>query len=321
METFTSKISFIRKSFGETTSARDGVNVAVSCPSCGTNDKKRKFSINIKTWRCHCWVCGIKGKDPYNIIKKHISQDLAKEFRSRFQSYSSLEDKDIVKEDETISIPRGFIPLFLNTGSSDPDVRACISYLKSRNVTNKDLWYFKIGTCKSGKFRRRVIIPSFDVDGELNYFSGRSIDADIKYKYLNSRNKKTDIIFNHINIDWKKELTIVEGPFDLLKCNQNSTCILGSNLTKGSFLFKKIIANKTPVLLALDSDMKSKSIKIAESLIDYDCDVRILNLKSFSDVGEMTKADFRILSSDATMWTNKMSLMEKISSLRSGSLF
>ena len=88
METFTSKILFIRKAFGETTTARDGVNIAVLCPACGIDTGKRKFSINIKTWRCHCWVCGVKGKDPYNIIKKHISADIAKEFRSRFQSRS-----------------------------------------------------------------------------------------------------------------------------------------------------------------------------------------------------------------------------------------
>ena len=67
--------------------------------------------------------------------------------------------------------------------------------------------------------------------------------------------------------------------------------------------------------------MKSKSIKIAESLIDYDCCVRILNLENFNDVGEMKKSDFKHLKSLATKWNSKLSLMEKISSLRSGSLF
>ena len=182
------------------------------------------------------------------------------------------------------------------------------------------MWYFKLGTCNKGKFRRRIIIPSFDTDGILNYFVGRSID-DSKYKYINSKNKKTDIIFNEINIDWTKELTIVEGPFDLLKCNQNSTCLLGSSLGERSFLFKRIIANRTPVIIALDSDMKHKSIKIAESLLGYDCNVKILNLGKFSDVGEMTKLEFKDLKSSATSWNRRLSLMEKISSLRSGSLF
>ena len=319
METFTSKISFIRKAFGNVTTARDGLNVAVKCPACGEEKDKRKFSINVKTWRCHCWVCGIKGKSPHLIIKKHISEDFAKEFRERFEPELGS-DKSEIQEDDSISIPDGFIPLFLSKETMDPDVKACLSYLRSRNVTDKDIWYFKMGTCKKGRFRRRVIIPSFDDDGELNYFSARSID-ETKYKYLNSKNKKTDIIFNHINIDWKKELTIVEGPFDLLKCNQNSTCLLGSNLGKNSFLFKKIIANKTPVLLCLDTDMRSKSIKIAESLMQYGCQIRMLDLEGFSDVGEMKKSDFNRLRSSAAHWSSKLSLMEKIYSLRSGSLF
>ena len=32
--------------------------------------------------------------------------------------------------------------------------------------------------------------------------------------------------------DWKKELTLVEGPFDLFKCDTNATCLLGSHFTE-----------------------------------------------------------------------------------------
>ena len=317
METFTSKMDFIRKSFGEATVARDQVNVAVKCPACGHSSEKRKFSININTWRCHCWVCGIKGKDPYLIIKKHISPETANEFSSRFKGEKVFEEKP---QEETVRLPEGFIPLFLEGKSYDPDIKSCLSYLSKRGVTHDDMWYFKMGTCTKGKFRRRIIIPSYDDFGDINYFSARSID-DSKYKYINSKNKKSDVVFNEINIDWSKQLTIVEGPFDLLKCNQNSTCILGSNLSRSSLLFKRIIANRTPVLLALDPDMKHKSIKIAESLMDYDCQVKILNLDGFEDVGAMTKREFLQRREDAKIWTQKQSLMEKISSLRSGSLF
>ena len=67
--------------------------------------------------------------------------------------------------------------------------------------------------------------------------------------------------------------------------------------------------------------MRHKSIKIAESLMDYDCQVKILNIDGFEDVGAMTKREFLQRREDAKIWTQKQSLMEKISSLRSGSLF
>ena len=97
--------------------------------------------------------------------------------------------------------------------------------------------------------------------------------------------------------------------------------MLGSSLSKGSYLFKRIISNRTPVLLSLDSDMKEKSLRIADTLLKYGCDVRILDTGEYSDVGEMTKKEFLKRKKNAKSWTRKISLKEKISSIRTGSLF
>ena len=66
MQTITSKIEFITGHFGECDVSRDGTNVAVKCPSCGKENKK-KLSICLETWRYHCWVCGMKGKNLYKL--------------------------------------------------------------------------------------------------------------------------------------------------------------------------------------------------------------------------------------------------------------
>ena len=88
-----------------------------------------------------------------------------------------------------------------------------------------------------------MILPSFDCNGNLNYYTARSIDTDIKMKYMNSKVSKTEIIFNEINLNWQKEITLVEGPFDMVKCDDNSTCLLGSHLPVNSLLFQKITQN------------------------------------------------------------------------------
>ena len=317
METFTSKIEFIKKCFGNVNIARDGINVATRCPSCKSN-KKKKFSIDTETWRCHCWVCGIKGRNPHGIIKKYSSRDLAIEFNTRFLG-NRLNNHEESKE-ESLSLPKNFIPLCSNINSRDPDIKDCLAYLFKRGLTKRDLWYFKLGSVKSGALRRRVIIPSFDFEGVLNYYAARSID-DSFLKYINSKSKKSEIIFNEINIDWNSELTIVEGPFDMFRCNFNTTCLLGSSLSLDSYLFKRIASNKTPILLCLDADMKTKSAKIADILISYGCNVRILDMSGFSDVGEMSRHEFILKSKAASYWNLNDSLKSKISNLRSGSLF
>jgi len=320
MKTFTSKVEFLRQIFGSVDVARDSVNVAVRCPACGDGSKKRKFSINTETWNCHCWVCGIKGKNPYKIFKDNLTSEAAEFFRSSFLSNGEVCNKSNIFIDKKLKLPHGFIPLFLDKNYFDPDVKSCLSYLRRRGLTRRDLWYFKIGTSLSGRFRRRVIIPSFDMDGDLNYFSSRSIDDSAKPKYINSKASKTDIVFNEINIDWSREITITEGPFDLFKCNQNSTCILGTSFHEGTYLFRRIVANKTPAIIALDSDMMSKSTKMAELLLSYDCDVKIMNLGRFNDVGEMTREDFQNAKKNARPWNRFLSMRQRISSIRTGSL-
>ena len=317
METFTSKIDFVKRCFGDVRVARDSINVAVKCPCCKSS-RKKKLSIDTSTWRYHCWVCGEKGGNPFKIIKKHCGHELASEFSERFlNKRASFEDAE---QEVSLKIPDGFVPLYRSLKSRDPDVKDCLSYLSKRGITERQMWYFKLGTVKSGPLRRRIVIPSFDFDGVLNYYSARSIDES-SYKYINSKSKKKDIIFNEINIDWSSELTIVEGPFDLFSCDFNSTCLLGSSLSLDSYLFKRIASNKTPVLLALDEDMKQKSAKIADTLLGYGSKVRILNLSGYSDVGEMSRDDFLSRKASAPEWGTNDSLMTKISGLRSGSLF
>jgi len=323
LNSVTEKLDFLRSVFGDIKVARDGVNVAVMCPSC-ENKRKEKFSINIETWQCHCWICGVKSNNLFFILRDKVSNSLSVKFKEKFDTNNSIKlSKNIENVDSEIpKIPDNFILLseaYLGN-TRDPDIRACISYLFKRGLTVSDLWYFKIGTSIDGNYRRKVIFPSFSTEGEINYFVSRTIDDDQKIKYKNSKNKKTEIIFNEINIDWNREVTIVEGPFDLVKANKNSTCILGSKLSKESRLFKKLVKNKTPVLLALDSDMKLESHMIATSLDSFGCRVKILNNSTTHDVGDMKKQEFMILRNASTEWKRGDLLKFRIESIKTGSI-
>ena len=317
MSTTEEKLSFIRGIFGKALVSNDGVNIQVKCPECGDGSKK-KFNIRLDSDLCHCFVCGLKGKNLAYIIKKHFPRDHV-EYMTRFLKVDMAFEGEVKKNDNELRLPDDFVMLVDDqVNLKDPDIKGVLSYLKKRNITNRDMWYFKFGVSFRAGNKRRVVFPSYDSEGHLNFFTARDIDNNRFPKYLNAAVDKRQIIFNELNINWKDEITLVEGPFDLTKCNDNATCLLGSFLSRESRLFQQIIENKTPVLLALDPDAKEKTIKIAKSLVEYDVPVRMLDHGEFEDVGNMSKKEFEAKRTQAKPWGISDGLLAKIQNISAG---
>tara|TARA_Y100000592_G_scaffold74264_1_gene115779 strand:- start:14139 stop:15107 length:969 start_codon:yes stop_codon:yes gene_type:complete len=312
------KLVFIKQVFGPAHLMSDGVNAHVMCPSCGKSYKKKKFVIRLDNDLCHCFVCGLKSKNLTPILRKFFGREVALKYSKTFLgSDNTLEE---FAGEERLVLPTDFRLISESLSSNDPDFRAAIKYLKERGIPKKDFWYYKFGLSFEGAFKRRIIMPSFDDTGNLNFFTARSYDDSHYMKYHNAKVNKTQIIFNDINIDWNEKITLVEGPFDLVKANPNSTCLLGSSLSRESLLFEKITKNSTPVVLALDADAQLKMIKIANLLYDYNIQVQIMSLGGKEDVGEMSRKEFNEAYKDAKLWSPQDSLTAKIKSLRTGSL-
>jgi hypothetical protein len=315
--TLEAKLHFITSIFGAGVVNKGAV--AVTCPKCSKdNPEKKKLIIQLENGLHHCWVCELKGKTLTYTVKKYAPDKLDMYFRI-FESGDY--DSPLIEEvKEKVELPADFVPLGPAEDSLDPDIQASRDYCFSRGLTERDIWYFKLGACSSGKYRRRIIMPSFDANGDLNYITARSIDPDSKYKYMNSKAEKKSLIFNEINIDWKKELTIVEGPFDLVKCDRNSVTLLGSGLNEGYELFKKIVTNMTPIVLALDPDASDKSQKICSRLYSYGIGVRVMDVGPHKDVGEMSKSEFLKRKEAARFWSPDDHLQHLFTKIRSGSL-
>lgn len=307
------KIAFIRRVFAGGTVGSDGVNIAVMCPNpkCSSRKKgKYKLSIHVLTDQSHCWVCGLK---TYNnlipILRKVASQDEIKTYLEKFapKRKSFVGDEDETPE-QVVRLPSDFSLIAMNKNARSPSIKLAKNYLKRRGVGEGLWWKFRIGVSSEGSFDRRVIIPSFDADGFLNTFAARAVDKKGFPNYLIPKIERTGIVFNELNVDWSKELTLVEGPFDLIKCVGNATCIQGSTLTEDHLLFWRIVTNKTPVLLALDADATKKAVKIAKLLSSYGISVRILELGDKSDVGEMSSQEFKKAKELARPWSGTYGL-------------
>ena len=198
-------------------------------------------------------------------------------------------------EHETkVALPEAFISL---TSEKTPATGLhAFKYLQSRGITKADILKWKIGYCFEGEYRNRIIIPSFDEDGDCSYFIARSYTGD-SYKYKNPRASK-DIVFNDLFVDWNSDLVLVEGVFDALVAG-NAVPILGSTLRSGSDLLRKIVRNDTPIYVALDPDAAAKERRIIKMLLEYDIELYKIDVSGYEDVGSMPKEVFSARKNNA----------------------
>jgi len=213
--------------------------------------------------------------------------DLANSPTDLLTLIKNIGKKEELEPEEVISLPEEFRTL---TGKKNhvSSVKAA-HYLKSRNIKREDILKWKIGYCGSGEYAGRVIIPSFNMDGRVNYFIARSYEEDwIKYK---NPSAKKDIVFNELYVDWENDLTLVEGVFDAIVA-ENAIPLLGSSLREDSTLFSKIVNHDTPLYVALDPDAESKAMRLVKNLIQHDCEVYKVDVSGYSDVGTMPKEVF-----------------------------
>lgn len=313
----TQQVKFIESIFGTGRLGADGKNFGVRCPICGPTDvNKRKLIILLPSGKTHCWTCGYKSYTLVPLIHKFGSRAQLTTYRDEFMPddvkkstwFRNVDQSTEDVEKQKLSLPSDFKLLTLSDTSS-PQIKACWLYLKTRGITQKDAWYYKLGISNEIRWNGRIIIPSFDEFGDLNYFVGRTIyERDRRQKYDNPDSDKLPIIFNEINVDWKKRLVVCEGAFDMMKCGENAVAMLGSDLNEQSRLFTQILIHNTPVALALDGDMwETKTPRIAKKLQEYNVDVQLVDVREFGDPGKMTKQQFKQALDNAITptWSSK----------------
>ena len=278
------------------------------CPKC--NHHKRKLSVNIEKNKFQCWVCEFKGSKIDPLIK---DRELKQRWRTltnqvditRFEDMFSQSES--FKQDVSLDLPEYY------TSLSSPKLsttgKKALKYLLDRGVTYSQVLMYKMGFCHHGQYERRVIIPSFNIDGDLNYFVARDFgDAYLKYK--NPPCSK-NIIFNEIMIDWTKPIVLVEGFFDSLKY-ENSIPILGSTLSVKSVLFNKIVDSCKTVYICLDQDARKKELKIVKNLLDFGINVCKIKLYEYSDLGEVPDHLLGEYKNRASIVTRQDYLLERL---------
>ena len=280
-----------------------GNNMSFKCPLC--NHYKHKLEIDLSTQFWHCWVCNAKGRKLYTLFKKinaSITQltDLGK------QTDSYIPIKETV--DSHATLPSEFQHI-LNGNKNNPEFRNALMYLKNRGISRQDIVRYNIGYCESGPYAKMLIIPSYDKDGKLNFFTGRSYYKDSSFKHKNPKISK-DIIGFELFINWDKPITIVEGVFDAIAVKRNAIPLFGKIILDE--LKKKIIEkNVSDVYISLDKDARAKALDICQYFTDNGINVYLVELDE-EDPSELGYKRMLEIQADTIPISGSMLMLKKM---------
>ena len=303
-------ISTLSNTLGSYSSLK-GNELAFYCPFC--NHHKQKLQVNTETQKWHCWTCNSGGKKLTSLLKKldvdRKTISIIREIYGDSNYNPQLEDADTKV---FISLPKEFKPLNEVPSGFNPEYKHAIHYLTKRGITEKDIIKYNIGYCTEGLYSRRVIIPSYNSDGTLNYFVSRSYYPEEKMKYKNPPISKNVICFDS-QVNWNEPIILCEGVFDAITIKRNAIPLLGKFPSR--ILVEKIfMSGITDIIISLDNDAINEALKAAEYFRKNGIHVKMMYLKD-KDAADMGYEKFYEELKEAKEFSSEELLLNKINSL------
>jgi len=204
------------------------------------------------------------------------------------EDYEGHNEKKI--QEISLSMPEHFSRLRADFNSH----RRYYSYLNSRGVSTDTLKQYKIFINEKQK---RIVFPVYE-DGNLIFYTGRSINPEEKIPWLKSKGHDIYPIWNLENVNGDI-INIFEGIFDAMMI-PNSVAILGATNTGENIVNKILEKNYLKINIILDNDIEGRQAKykLAKKLSKKNKNVFIYNFdgifqKDFNEM-KIKKAPFEL---------------------------
>lgn len=288
-----------------------------NCPACAEekgvdSDGKHNLAVNISISApglvYHCWRCGetngMKGSLA-TLIKKYGGKQALKEYMDVLSEMkeTGLYDPTIfsgstftVKEDVFVQLPKTFRKIDLSTLKSGNLAK----YLQKRKITQDIIDKYHIGftTWDEKKYQDkcRIIFPSYDSNGFLNYWVGRDYTGyENKRKYNNCIADKKNVVCFEDKIEWDADIYLTEGIFDAIHIPLNGVPMLGKSLDEEYELYRKLYdkANAN-IIIAIDADTNISEVKRIYKVLDrgrLKGRIRYIRPESGKDFGEIYETE------------------------------
>ena len=288
-----------------------GNELAFYCPFC--NHHKQKLQVNTETQKWHCWTCNSGGKKLTSLLRKlDVDRKTISIIREIYGDSNWTPQQEDADTKVFISLPKEFISLAEEPKGFNPEYKHAIHYLTERGIGMKDIIKYNIGYCKEGLYGRRVIIPSYNSDGSLNYFVSRSYYPEEKMKYKNPPISKNIICFES-QVNWEEPIILCEGVFDAITIKRNAIPLLGKFPSK-QLVEKIFMSGVDSIIISLDNDAINEALKAAEYFRKNGINVRMMYLRD-KDASEMGYDKFYEELKKTKEFSSEELLLNKINSL------
>lgn len=285
--------------------ARGEQSAVFTCPSC--NHKKKKLTVNLVTQQFQCWVCNFKGHRVFKLLKEAKATPKAYDDLKSIDLEYRFKNKNQPKPEQSLlKLPDGVEPIL---SSSAVLSKHALHYLTGRGVTQQDIVKYNIQYCETGDLKNMVVIPSYDTNGSINYYVGRSFDKNAYIKHKLAPATK-DIIGFDLYINWDLPIILCEGAFDAMAIKRNAIPLFGKRIS--STLMKKILtSNCNKVYLALDEDALKDALDHAKKLMGYGKRVYFIEMEG-KDPSELGFEQFTQLLHSAEELTMSTLMRKKL---------
>lgn len=268
--------------------SKDNPQKYFNCKSsvCIRDHNKYNLSYNSEMRQFHCFKCGTGGS--INRLVGLYGKDGHQERLKMILPYSfpnrNYFEKTVDHDNITCDLPNDYIPLIKHRDGFK--YKQALDYVvNKRKITLDQIDEYNIGYTEKGDYKLRIIIPSYNNNGRLNYFEARAYWDKIKMTYLKPKNPdKNDIIFFENRINWDLPVYLVEGVFDAFRI-PNSIPMLGK--IPSYYLITKLLEHKSRVVLVLDEDAIKDSYKIFEDLTSLGLDMYFIDMSGKDDISRI----------------------------------
>lgn len=249
----------------------DTGQISFDCPACSEDkgmpegDGKGNLEVNYEIGMFRCWAC----HDVNNmhgpilrLLKRYATPKNLRDYLLIRPDADEVRQKE--KKEIIVELPEGYKEL---SKCTDKDYKSNLAkqYLYDRGITDEIIKEFQIGYTIRGKYHHRIIIPSYDSDGDLNYFIARWFSKEkTKLKYINPEAEKSEIIFNEGKINFDATIYLVEGATDHI-VTPNSIPLLGKYISP---LLLDILHDNAMayIVIVLDDDAWEDGINLYRQL-------------------------------------------------------